>query len=73
MPLYDFSCADCGTLTEVRASVDELDSLAPQCSRCGGVGLRRLLSTVSVLRGDGVPASAGHGCGGCASGCACGA
>lgn len=76
MPLYDFRCDDCGTLTEVRSSVDELDGLQPACTRCGGSALRRLLSTVSVMRSGGGPvptAGGGGGCGHCAGGCACGA
>jgi putative FmdB family regulatory protein len=35
MPAYDFKCASCGELTEVKASISE-EIVAPACSHCGG-------------------------------------
>ncbi|MEW2547873.1 zinc ribbon domain-containing protein [Streptomyces sp. NPDC047002] len=36
MPRYDYRCADCGAVREVRAAVDEADSLELVCLGCGG-------------------------------------
>lgn len=70
MPIYEFSCTDCGARTEVRASFAEHDAgLAPTCPECGGAALRKLLGRVAVHTAR-VPAIQGGGC--CAGGaCAC--
>ena len=48
MPLYDYLCPDCGKMSEllVTSSVDE-----PQCTSCGSLNLKRMLSAPSSLSG----------------------
>ncbi len=40
MPLYDFTCEECGHAFEVLASFSELDG-QPACPACGGHARRR--------------------------------
>lgn len=71
MPVYEFSCADCGARMDVRASINELEvGLEPACDACGSPRTRRLLSTFAT-RSSGVPAAAGVPAGGCGGGCDC--
>ena len=46
MPLYEYRCADCGQLTEVRHGFDEL--YAQPCEHCGGA-LRRVFNPAPIL------------------------
>jgi putative FmdB family regulatory protein len=46
MPLYDYACADCGRVKEVRHGFDETHQ-AP-CEACGGP-LRRVFNAAPVL------------------------
>jgi putative FmdB family regulatory protein len=42
MPLYDFRCAGCGAIREVRASFGEASGLELICTSCGGTMMRAL-------------------------------
>ena len=46
MPLYDYSCADCGHEIEVRHGVH--DPGPESCERCGG-RMRKLMSSPSIV------------------------
>lgn len=48
MPLFDYLCIDCGTVTEVLISGD---TTSDTCSNCGSANLKRLLSAPSSLTG----------------------
>jgi putative FmdB family regulatory protein len=48
MPLYDFLCADCGTVSEILTNRVEA---APECPHCGGRGMKKMLSAPSSLSG----------------------
>jgi putative FmdB family regulatory protein len=71
MPFYDFRCAQCGSIFEIRASFKEKEAgLEPECPECHSHETRQEISSALVLRGsDGgafsMPAcgpSAGPGC-----------
>lgn len=71
MPIYEFTCKDCGKITEIWATLDERrKGLYPTCKHCGS---RRLLRTVSSMSlstkspsrsgpGDGGGPLPGRGC-----------
>lgn len=46
MPLYDYKCADCGKLTEIRHGFDE--SHDDPCPACGGT-LKRVFSAAPIV------------------------
>ncbi|HTX58340.1 MAG TPA: FmdB family zinc ribbon protein [Verrucomicrobiae bacterium] len=46
MPLYDYACTQCGSVTEVRHGFDE--SHEGVCARCGGP-LKRVFSAAPIL------------------------
>jgi putative FmdB family regulatory protein len=48
MPLFDYSCEDCGKLSELLV-VDSKDPL--QCKACGSSNLKKLLSAHSSMSG----------------------
>ncbi len=47
MPLYEFSCDDCGHAFEVMAPFADLDE-ASACPSCGGAHTRRLFGGVQL-------------------------
>jgi putative FmdB family regulatory protein len=49
MPLYDFRCADCAAIREVRASFAEAGELELICTSCGGTMMRALSKTAPVV------------------------
>jgi putative FmdB family regulatory protein len=49
MPLYDFRCADCGAIREVRASFAEASGLELICTSCGGTMMRALSKAAPVV------------------------
>ncbi len=51
MPLYDYRCAACGKVTEVRHGFDE--RLAEMCPACGGVLKRVFNPAPIVFKGSG--------------------
>lgn len=46
MPLYDYQCAQCGEVTEVRHGFD--DTHAEPCPKCGGA-LSRLFNPAGIV------------------------
>ncbi len=55
MPIYEYRCLDCKRRVSVfwRSFSDlENENARPQCPRCGGTHLARLISRVAVLRSE---------------------
>jgi putative FmdB family regulatory protein len=51
VPIYEFACRDCGTeFTQFLRSVSA--SSSGSCGACGSTRVERLISKVSVLKGD---------------------
>ncbi len=48
MPLFDYLCEECGSVSELLMNVS---SDHPQCSSCGSPNLKKLLSAHSSLSG----------------------
>ncbi|BBO85243.1 FmdB family zinc ribbon protein [Desulfosarcina ovata] len=48
MPLFDFSCADCGHVAEVLVFSEETTVV---CPKCGSGNLKKLISAHSSLSG----------------------
>jgi putative FmdB family regulatory protein len=48
MPLYDFHCENCGSVSELLVTVS---SDQPQCPSCGSSKLQKLISAHSSLSG----------------------
>ncbi len=71
MPLYEYVCNDCETRFEVLRPVSQLDDQA-DCPR-GHVSAHRVLSAFATMTRDeyATPESAGGGCGGGCTNCAC--
>ncbi len=66
MPVYEFICQDCGTVSEVRATVEQYSvGLAPTCGSCGSNRLARTFTSIGLATGR---ASQARGGGGCAPG-----
>ncbi len=55
MPIYDYRCRDCGTVSEVLVRGE--DSASARCASCGGENLERLLTASYTIRME----SAGDG------------
>jgi putative FmdB family regulatory protein len=68
MPLFEFTCADCGRVFEELLSLAELEAGAVACPACRSVKVERGLS--SFASGGGDRAAGGGGCrgGACGSG-----
>ncbi len=55
MPIYEYRCLDCKRRVSIfwKSFGDlERENVAPQCPRCGGSHLTRLISRVAVLRSE---------------------
>ena len=51
MPIYEYRCEDCGKITEfLQIRTDE--TFVPQCKRCKGKKMSRVLSRVKVVRSE---------------------
>jgi putative FmdB family regulatory protein len=50
MPLYEYRCEECGTLLTVRQSFS--DDSAPTCSACAGQHMKRIISSISVVKSE---------------------
>ncbi|HJP65785.1 MAG TPA: zinc ribbon domain-containing protein [Actinomycetota bacterium] len=66
MPLYEYSCAECGERFD---RLQGRSDAHPSCPHCGGATVRRVISLIAGLGGSSAMASSGCGCGGA---CACG-
>lgn len=69
MPLYEYTCDDCGSVSEHLVGVGG-DQPAPKCLSCGSDKLEKLISIVSINRGA-QPATCcgGHVAGECGGSC----
>jgi putative FmdB family regulatory protein len=74
MPIYEFRCAECGTLFDERRAASDYAAPAPACPN-GHAATRRVLSVfTSVGSSAGTPGPAAPAAGGgCGPGCACAA
>ncbi len=70
MPFYDYKCAECGAVNEVRHGMNEKPS-GLKCESCGHGRLSRIFQAVASLGGSSGGHSHGGGCSSCSSG-ACG-
>lgn len=55
MPIYEYRCLDCKRRVSIfwpSFSDLENENAVPQCPRCGGTDLSRLISRVAVLRSE---------------------
>ena len=59
MPYYDYRCAECGAIFEVRASIKEKEAgLNLECAQCHSGEVRQVITAGLVLHGssgDSVP------------------
>ena len=54
MPIYEYSCKDCERKVSVLfRTYADVDTKTPECSHCGSVSLKRLVSRFSVQSGWG--------------------
>ena len=67
MPLYEFTCRDCGAVFEEIVSLAELEAGEVSCPECGSARVERGLSTFSTRSGSGA-GSLGGATGGCGGG-----
>ena len=52
VPLYEYICRDCKSVTEVRAKVEEKDKgLQVVCSKCGGENTIHYFGSMTVTAG----------------------
>jgi putative FmdB family regulatory protein len=58
MPLFDFSCENCGKTSEILVTGDDNQ---PQCQFCGSRNLKKQLSAHSSMSGIGKPKMPGLG------------
>ena len=53
MPIYEYRCNDCRRRVSVLwRTFAEVEGNTPQCPRCGGTNLTRLVSRVAVVRSE---------------------
>jgi putative FmdB family regulatory protein len=53
MPIYEYRCNDCQRRVSVFwRTFAEVEEGTPQCPRCGGTNLTRLVSRVAVVRSE---------------------
>ncbi len=48
MPLYNYTCADCGSLFVVRIAYSDLDTAHPTCPDCGGDNCARAIGKAAL-------------------------
>jgi putative FmdB family regulatory protein len=53
MPIYDFKCTRCGTVSDIFVRDDNLDSV--RCPNCGSSDIKKLFSSISLLRSNPAP------------------
>ena len=49
MPLYEYECTECGSITEILVGVS--DKTPPACSKCGSRKVKKILSAHSSMSG----------------------
>ncbi len=52
MPIYEYTCPDCGRRARIHLSYDEYDGATPACPNCGGLHLKRRVGRVAVARSE---------------------
>jgi putative FmdB family regulatory protein len=50
MPLYEYRCGQCRAVLTIRQSFS--DENAPACSGCGARSMKRIISSVSVVKSE---------------------
>ena len=71
MPLYEYSCQDCGSKFDALRSIKEADS-AIECKHCHSHETHRKLSTFFAHSGGkAIAGGESHSCNGCSGGGAC--
>jgi len=68
MPLYEYKCVKCQTVSEYLESVAE--PVEKECSQCGGHQLEKIFSPMTILSGKMAERFSCDGCDGADSGCA---
>lgn len=69
MPVYEYTCDNCGTTTEALRKMADADTPQP-CDACGSTKTHRKHSVFTT--GGGVPLPVGGAGGGSGGGCGCG-
>ncbi len=59
MPIYEFSCQDCGTKSEILIIGAKS---SPECRSCGSQNMKKLLSAPSSLSGVAKPSMPASAC-----------
>jgi putative FmdB family regulatory protein len=68
MPIYEYHCEECGQDSELLVTANA----KPDCPKCGGRKMSKLLSIVAAPTRDGSPGrEPGMGGGSCGAGCGC--
>ena len=67
MPIYEYTCADCGTKFEVVRLMKDADKPIP-CKQCESSHTARNISVFFAQSGGKVVAGGSSGCAGCAGG-----
>ena len=52
MPIYEYRCADCHRRVSIFFRLFSNAEVEPDCPRCGGSGLSRLISRVAIVRSE---------------------
>ena len=75
MPIYEYSCLDCGTQFETIRSMKDADTVI-RCKECESRNTKRRLSVFAAHSEGGIVAGCGGGVcdgeGGCGGNCGCG-
>lgn len=67
MPIYEYSCAECGTKFEAVRLIKDADTPIP-CKHCKSERTTRKISVFFAQSGGKVVAGSSSGCAGCAGG-----
>jgi putative FmdB family regulatory protein len=68
LPIYEFKCPTCGKILSKLCKMGE-EGQNLECSQCGKVGLKRLISGFASPGVSGGGTNCSPGCGGNCSGC----
>jgi putative FmdB family regulatory protein len=64
MPIYSFQCEQCGTVFDVRASIQEKETgLKPRCPRCQAKDTRQVITAGLLVREGAKPVQSFASCG----------
>jgi len=62
MPIYEYKCQACGSVTEILQGVGG-NREAPKCGHCGSTDVKKMLSSFAAVMAGGDGASEGSCCG----------